>query len=68
MSLLVIYFTYLKGRGGDFMVKELSRGDSHSNGVSSHVFKRPYSWEDLPSFNVRLNQAIDHGRNWNDGE
>ena len=47
------------------MVKDLATVDSHSNRVSSYVFKRPYSWEDL-SFNVRLNEAIDHGCNWND--
>jgi hypothetical protein len=25
------------------------------------------SWEDLSLFNVRLNEAIAHGCNWNDG-
>ena len=30
------------------------------------MFKRPYSWEDLSLLNVRLNEAIDHGCNWND--
>ena len=31
------------------------------------MFKRPYSWEDLTLFNVRLNEVIDDGCNWNDG-
>ena len=66
MSLLVIDFTYLEGKDGELVVKELVTVDSH-NGVSSYVFKRPYSWEDLSLFNVRLNEAIDHGCNWNDG-
>ena len=59
-------FTYLEGKDGELVVKELVTVDSH-NGVSSYVFKRPYSWEDLSLFNVRLNEAIDHGCNWNDG-
>jgi hypothetical protein len=29
---------------------------------------RPYSWEDVPIFNARINEALDHGRNWNDGD
>ena len=48
------------------MVKELAAVDSHSNRVSYYVFKRPYSWEEL-LFYVRMNEAIDHGCNWNDG-
>ena len=34
---------------------------------SRHVFKRPYSWEEITALNARINQAIDHGCNWNDG-
>jgi hypothetical protein len=49
------------------VVKELAAVNSHSNRVSSYVFKRPYSWEELSLFNVRINEAIDHGCNWNDG-
>jgi len=67
MSLLVIDFTYLEGKDGELVVKELATVDSHNDRVSSYVFKRPYSWEDLSMFNVRLNEAIDHGCNWNDG-
>ena len=41
MSLLVIDFTYLEGKDGDLVVKELATVDSHSNRVSSYVFKVP---------------------------
>jgi hypothetical protein len=62
MSLLVFHFTFLEGRDGDIVVKELAAVDSHNNRVSSYVFKRPYGWQ----FNARMNQAIDHGCNCND--
>lgn len=68
MSLLVIDFTFLEGRDGELVVKELAAVDSHSNRVSSYVFKRPYIWEEVPAFNARMNQAIDHGCNWDDGD
>jgi hypothetical protein len=68
MSLLVIDFTYLDGRDGESVVKELAIVDSHNNRVSAYVFKRPYPWEELPMFTARMNQYIDHGCNWNDGE
>jgi hypothetical protein len=29
---------------------------------------RPYGWEEVPSFNARMNQANDHGCNWSDGD
>ena len=64
MSLLVFHFTFLEGRDGDIVVKELAAVDSHNNRVSSYVFKRPYGWQ----FNARMNQAIDHGCNLNDGD
>jgi len=35
MILLLIDFTYLDGRDGDFVVKELANVDSYSNWVSS---------------------------------
>ena len=35
---------------------------------SRHVSKRLYRWEEVPMFNARMNQAIDHGCNWNDGD
>ena len=62
----MIDFTYLEGKDGELVVKELTTVDSHSKRVSSYVFKRPYSLEDLSLFNVRLNEAIDHGCNWDD--
>ena len=34
--------------------------------TGSHVFKKPYSREELSLFNVRMNEAIDNGCNWND--
>ena len=42
ISLLVIDFTYLEERDVELVVKELVAVDSHSNGVSSYVFKVPY--------------------------
>ena len=41
MSLLVIDFTYLEGKDGELVVEDLAAVDSHSNSVSSYVFKRP---------------------------
>ena len=63
MSFLVNDFTYLVGKDGELVVKELAAVDSHSNRVSSYVFTRPYSWEELSLFNVGTNEAIDHGCN-----
>ena len=68
MVLLVIDFTYFQGRDGEMVVKELAAADSHSDRVSSYVFKRPYAWEEVPAFTARLNQDINHGCNWNDGD
>ena len=68
MSLLLIDFTFLEGRDGELVVKELAVVDSHSNRVSSYVFKRPYSWDEVPELNARMNQAIDHGFKLNDGD
>jgi hypothetical protein len=68
MSLLVIDYTYLEGRDGELVVKELAGADSNCNKNSSYVFKRRYSWEEVPIFNARLNEALDHGCNWNDGD
>jgi len=67
MSLIVIDFTFLEGRDNEIVVKELAVTNSHINRVSSYVFKRPYAWEEVPMFNARMNQAIGHGCNWNDG-
>jgi len=63
MSLLVIDFKLLERRNGELVVKEFAAVDSHSNMVSSYVFKTPYSWEEIPSFKARMNQAIHHGYN-----
>jgi hypothetical protein len=41
MSLVVIDFTFLEGRDGELVVKELAVVDSHSNRVLSYVFKKP---------------------------
>jgi len=68
MSLLVIEFIYLEGRDGDIVGKELTAVDFQSNRVSSYVFNIPYGWEKVPKFNARINEAIDHGCNWNDGD
>lgn len=68
MSLIVIDFTFLEGRDNEIVVKELAVADSHTNRVSSYVFKRPYGWEEVSMFNARMNQAIGHGCNWNDGD
>jgi len=68
MSLLVIEFTFLEGRDCEIVVKEMATVDSHSNMVSSYVSKSPYSWEKVPSFNAQINQAVNHGCNWNYGD
>jgi len=68
MSLLVIDFTYLEGRDRDIVVKELAAVYFQTNGVASYLFKRPYGWEEVPMFNARINEAIDHGCNWNYGD
>ena len=67
MSLLVIDFSYVQRRDGDIVVKELAAVDCHSNRVTSSVIKIPYAWEEVPMFDARVNEAIDHG-NWNDGD
>jgi hypothetical protein len=38
MSLFVTDFTYLEGKDGELVVKELAAVDSHSKRVSSYVF------------------------------
>jgi hypothetical protein len=68
MSLIVIDFTFLEGRDNEIVVKELAVADSHNNRISSYVFKRPYGLEEVSMFNARMNQAIGHGCNWNDGD
>jgi hypothetical protein len=62
MSLLVIDFTYLEGRDGEILVKELAAVDSHIRRVSSYIFKRPYGWDELPQFNARMNEVITPSR------
>ena len=68
MSLLVIDFTYLEGRDVDIVVKDLAAVDFHSNSVASYVFKRPYVWKEVPMFSREINEAIEDGCNWNDGD
>ena len=68
MSVLVIDFTFLEGRDGEIVVKELAAVESHSNRVSSYVFKNPYSWEEVTKFNAKINQAVNHGCNCNGGD
>jgi len=68
MSLLVIHLIFLEVQDGELVAKELAAVHSHSNRVSSYVFKRPYGWEEVRSFNARMNQSIDHGCKWNDGD
>ena len=68
MSLLVIDFTLLEGRDGELVVKELTVVDSRSDRVSSCGFKRSYIWKGVAALNAIINQAIDHGFNWNDGD
>jgi hypothetical protein len=58
MSLLVIDFTYLEGRDGEILVKELAAVDSHSRRGSSYIFKKPYGWEELTQSNARMNEII----------
>jgi hypothetical protein len=67
MSPLVTNFTYLEWRDSDIVTTEMVYVDFLSNRVSSYVFKRPYGWEELPIFNDRMNQAIEHRCTWNDG-
>ena len=67
MALLVVDFNFLDGRDGESVVKELAIADSQSNRISSYLFKSPYTWGEVPTFNVRFNNTLDHGCNWNDG-
>ena len=57
----MIDFTYLEGKDGELVVKELAAVDSHSNRVSSYVFKKPYSWEELSLFKVRTKKLLTMG-------
>lgn len=68
MALLVIDFSFLEGRDGELVVKELAFAYSQTKRLSSFLFKSPYTWEELPTFNAKINSAIDHGCNWNDGD
>jgi hypothetical protein len=49
------------------VVKELPVAHSCSNKVL-YVFKKPYCWDELPMFAAKLNSAITHSINWNDGD
>jgi len=68
MSLFVIDFSYLDLRVRDIVIKELAALRFQNNRVSSYEFRRLYGWEEVPLFNAKMNQAIDHGCNWNHGD
>ena len=68
MYFLVNDFTFFEERDGELVVKEFAIVESHSNRVSLYVCKIPYNWLEVPAFNASMNQAIDHGCNWNDGD
>jgi hypothetical protein len=68
MSLLVIDFTFLDGRDDDIVVKELAAVDFQRNRFLSYIFKKTYGWEAVSMFTAQLNEAVDHGCNWNDGD
>jgi len=65
MALTVIDVTRLEGRDGELVVKELAVAGFQSNRVSTYVFKKLYSWEEMSRFNAWMNCALDHGCNWN---
>jgi len=50
------------------VVKDLAAVDYNNNRFSSYFFKRQYGWEEVPMFNARNNQAIDHGCDLIDGD
>ena len=68
MFLLMIDFTYLEEKYGELVVKYFSVFNSCSSRASSCGFKRPYRWENLSFFNVKMNEAIYHCCNLNDGD
>jgi len=68
MSLLGTDFTNLEGRDAELLVKVLATVDSHRNRVSLYIFKKTYGCEEVPIFNARINEAIDHGCNLSDGD
>jgi hypothetical protein len=58
----------LDGRDGDYVVKELAAVDFQRNRFSSYIFKKPYGWGAVSMYTAQLNEAVDHGCNWNDGD
>jgi hypothetical protein len=50
MFLLVIDFTFLDGRDGDIVVKQLAAVDFHCNRFSSYIFKKPNGWQAVSMF------------------
>jgi len=52
MALTVIDVTRLEGRDGELVVKELAVAGFQSNRVSTYVFKKLYSWEEMSRFNA----------------
>jgi hypothetical protein len=67
MSLLVIDFTFLDGRDGYIVVKELAAVNFQRNRYS-YIFKKPYGLEAVSMFTAELNEAVDHGCNWNESD
>ena len=48
--------------------EKLAVVESHSKRVSSYVFKRKYTGEEVPIFNAKINHVIDNECNWNNGD
>jgi hypothetical protein len=67
MSFIAIEFIFLEERDNDLEDKEPAVAESCSHKVT-YIFKRPYIWEQVPMFNAKINDAINHGCNWNDGD
>ena len=68
MSLLMTDLPYLEGRNGEPVVRELAAIDSHITGSHHTSLRDRPSWKEVPMFNARMNQAIEHGCNWYDGD
>ena len=67
MSLLVIDFTSWKGNTVNWWSKTWQLSTLITTGSLRMCLKVPTVGKICQCFNVRLNEAIDHGCNWNDG-
>ena len=63
----MIDFTFLEGRDYELVVKGLAAVDSHSNSLITWI-EESVQLGKVPAFNARVNQTIDHGYNWDDGD